>query len=258
MWDPGVYMRFTQERGRPFADLVGQVHARNPTQVVDLGCGPGDLTATLAHLWPGANIVGIDSSPSMIDKARALDSDVRFEVGDLRAWSPGPDTCVVICNAALQWVDGHADLIQSWAGSMPPGSWLAFQVPGNFDASSHRALRGLARSPRWHQRLTDLVRGPDAVLEPHGYADLLLRNGLQINAWETTYLHLLDAPTGHPHPVLRWMEGTALRPIQTTLEPREWTDFRAQLHAELAQQYPTNHAKVAFEFRRVFAVAHVP
>ena len=60
-WDPAKYGQFGDYRDRPFVDLTGRVHADRPVQVVDLGCGPGNLTATLAERWPAADVVGLDS-----------------------------------------------------------------------------------------------------------------------------------------------------------------------------------------------------
>src|SRR5687767_6282038 len=101
MWDPGTYRRFADERSRPFVDLLARVDAAAPREVVDLGCGPGTLTATLAERWPGARVIGIDSSPEMIGQAAA--PGVEFRLGDVADWRPGPATDVVTCNAVLQW-----------------------------------------------------------------------------------------------------------------------------------------------------------
>jgi trans-aconitate 2-methyltransferase len=62
VWDPQRYLVFGDERARPFHDLLAAVGAQNPAEVVDLGCGPGNLTATLAQRWPSARVVGVDSS----------------------------------------------------------------------------------------------------------------------------------------------------------------------------------------------------
>lgn len=70
-WNRQEYLRFAGERGRPFVDLLSRVDAASPSYVVDLGCGPGNLTATLADRWPGAVVEGLDSSPEMIEKGRA-------------------------------------------------------------------------------------------------------------------------------------------------------------------------------------------
>jgi trans-aconitate 2-methyltransferase len=254
MWDPTVYRRFGAERSRPFFDLVARIDADQPRAVVDLGCGPGDLTATLAARWPHARISGVDSAPEMIGQATALDAPVNFRVGDVRDWRPDPDVDVLITNATLQWVPGHRDLLARWAGKLPPGAWLAVQVPGNFDAPSHRALRQVARSAPFAPIAGDLVRD-EPVDDATGYAELLTGVGATVDAWETTYVHLLPFDPAAEHPVLRWMEGTALRPIKAALDDAAWHEFGAVLTAKLAVAYPARHGLVAFPFRRIFVVA---
>lgn len=255
MWDPAVYHRFGSERARPFFDLVGRVGAEKPRAVVDLGCGPGELTATLATRWPGSRVTGLDSSPEMIAKAQALGAPVEFGVADLREWLPGPETDVVITNAALQWVPEHETLIESWARALPSGAWFAMQVPGNFDAPSHRALRAIAYRDPYAGTLGEIVREAP-VDDAAGYAALLTGVGAGVDAWETTYVHLLPE-AGADHPVLRWMEGTALRPVKAALDDAAWADFRAALGARLAAEYPARNGFVAFPFRRIFVVATI-
>ncbi|HEY3003330.1 MAG TPA: trans-aconitate 2-methyltransferase [Kribbellaceae bacterium] len=258
MWDPSVYLSYAGERQRPFGDLLLRVGAEAPRAVVDLGCGPGTLTALLATRWPGARVTGVDSSPEMIAEAHALATPVTFVEGDVRAWRPDPDTDVVVCNATLQWVPGHEALLTRWVAELPAGAWLAFQVPGNFDAPSHRALRALAAEPEWRERLGTVVRDAHPVLDPTGYATLLHAAGCTVDAWETTYLHVLPVTEPGDQPVLRWMEGTALRPVRAALDDAAWTEFRAALGARLDRAYPPRDARVLFPFRRIFVVARVP
>ena len=248
-----MYRRFEAERSRPYDELVARIGAEEPRAVVDLGCGPGELTASLAHRWPGARITGIDSSPEMIAKARGRATAVDFEIGDARDWRPGPDVDVLITNATLQWVPEHRELLDRWVTALPPGAWLAMQVPGNFDAPSHRALRDLAREPAWAARTGDLARD-EPVDDAVGYATRLVGLGAAVDAWETTYVHLLP-DDGDSHPVLRWMEGTALRPFRAVLDDADWAAFRGELTERLAVAYPSRHGMVAFPFRRIFVVA---
>ncbi|MEN3614020.1 trans-aconitate 2-methyltransferase [Plantactinospora sp. ZYX-F-223] len=265
MWDPASYLRYGDERSRPFHDLLARVAAERPRTVVDLGCGPGHLTATLPARWPTARVVGLDSSPEMIAAATRVGapaaanggSGVEFAVADARTWSPGPEVDVVVSNAVLQWVPGHEELLLRWARELTAGCWLAVQVPGNFDAASHRALREVAEAPRWRHLVADLLRAAP-VSDAAGYADLLTGANCAVDAWETTYVHLLPATSGAAdHPVLSWMEGTALRPVRAVLggAGTAWDDFRAALNERLVEAYPVRHGLVQFPFHRVFFVA---
>jgi trans-aconitate 2-methyltransferase len=256
MWDPAVYARYGTERSRPFADLVARIGAQRPRAVADLGCGAGELTAALAQRWPDARVSGVDSSPEMIARAARLGAPVDFRVGDLRDWRPAPDTDVLVTNAALQWVPEHRELLDRWVGELPAGAWIAMQVPGNFDAPSHRALRGVGRRTPYATALADTLREAP-VDDAAGYATRLTALGAVVDAWETTYVHLLPA-TSADHPVLSWMEGTALRPVRARLDDRSWAGFRAELGERLAAAYPVENGLVTFPFRRIFVVARTP
>jgi trans-aconitate 2-methyltransferase len=253
VWDPELYQRFGDERSRPFFDLVGRVAAEAPAAVVDLGCGPGTLTATLARRWPGAQVRGIDSSDEMIEAAQALPGVGRrlsFALGDVRDWKPDGQVDVIVTNAVLQWVPEHLDVVARWAGFLQEGGWLAFQVPGNFDQPSYQALRELAGSDRWRPTLAG-VRFNRQVTDPAQYADLLARAGFEVDAWETTYLHVLHGDD----PVVDWYRGTGLRPVIAALPPDEAAAFLDEYRALMNEAYPAAPYGTLFPFRRVFTVA---
>src|SRR5687768_13237386 len=133
-WDPATYLRYAGERARPFVDLLASVRSASPAVVVDLGCGEGALTASLARRWPGAQVTGVDSSEEMLAAAaaHAEAGRVTFERGDVREWRPSAPVDVLVSNAVLHWVPEHAELLRRWAGELAPGGELAVQVPGNF------------------------------------------------------------------------------------------------------------------------------
>lgn len=253
MWDPARYLAFADHRSRPFFDLVGRVRADAPRRVVDLGCGPGNLTETLVERWPDAVLEAVDSSPEMVAAAR--ERGLPAELGDVCRWQPGEDSDVVVSNAVLQWVPGHEELLVGWVKRLPHGAWLAFQVPGNFGGPSHLRVRELAAAPRWRAPLAGVLRHEHPVLDPEGYAGLLSDAGCEVDAWETTYLQRLTGPD----PVLEWVTGTALRPIRSALDDAAWQEFRAELAPLLRADYPARaDGTTWFPFRRVFAVARVP
>src|SRR4029453_18468340 len=97
VWDPSTYLEFADERSRPFVDLLSRVGAANPQVVVDLGCGPGQLTALLPERGPGAQIRGLACSPEVITQAEKLAGPwVKFQVQDLRDWRPEMPVDVII------------------------------------------------------------------------------------------------------------------------------------------------------------------
>ena len=256
MWDPGQYLRYAGERGRPFFDLIARVGAEDPGYVVDLGCGPGNLTAALGDRWPGAEILGVDNSPEMIAAAQeeaGKRDRLSFALGDIRDWRPGRKVDVLVSNAALQWVPGHMDVIRRWPGLLAPGGWLAFQLPGNFDQPTHAILLDLVQSDRWAPLLGGVALNRQAG-SLTDYLDLLAGEGCSVDAWETTYLHVLQGPD----PVVEWYRGTGLRPVLAALEPGQAEAFVAEYGERVAKAYPAALYGTVLPFRRVFVVAQVP
>jgi trans-aconitate 2-methyltransferase len=252
VWDPSRYSEFAEERSRPFVDLLSRARAVDPKLVVDLGCGSGRLTSSLAERWPGAQIVGLDSSPEMIMRAADFAGPrVRFQLQDLRDWRPETSVDVIISNATLQWVPGHRDLLPFLVSALSPDGWLAFQVPGNFDEPSHELLRRLAADPRYAPMLADVVW--PAAADAASYLDDLVGLGCSVDAWETTYLHVLTGP----NPVFRWISGTGARPVLQALPDDRRAQFVSEYQKLLNEAYPIRRYGTLLPFRRIFVVAHL-
>lgn len=257
IWDPQQYLTFSAYRDRPFFDLTARIGAQRPRRIIDLGCGPGSLTATLAVRWPDADVVGLDSSPEMIRAAGSMaDSPVnlRFELADVGSWQPGAGDDVVVSNAALQWVPGHVELLRTWLERLAPGAWLAFQVPSNFGSPSHQLMRETAASQKFEAELRGVLRHDDAVAEPADYLGLFRNAAFDAEAWETTYSQLLSGPD----PVLEWVRGTGLRPVLQALTPERAADFERVYARKLREAYPATKHGTVFPFRRTFAVGRKP
>jgi trans-aconitate 2-methyltransferase len=267
MWDPAQYLSFADERSRPFFDLTGRIAATSPEYVVDLGCGPGQLTATLAARWPTAQVEGIDSSAEMISAANGMLAEtasiggtggdgagrLSFELGDVAEWKPSRPVDVIVSNALLQWVPGHMELLPRWVSHLTDGGWIAFQLPSNFDQPSHAILSELAASARWRAKLAGARLNRQAG-EPEDYLAVLAGLGLSVDAWETTYLHVLTGPD----PVTEWYKGTGLRPVLSTLGPADAAEFLGEYSTRVRAAYPAASYGTVLPFRRVFVVARKP
>ena len=255
-WDPERYLTYADERGRPFVELVARIGATAPGEVVDLGCGPGNLTGLLAERWPDARVVGLDSSPEMIERAhglrraQGLGRAVTYAVADLREWRPTAPVDVLVSNATLQWVPGHLELLPALVASLASGGWLAFQVPGNFGEPSHTLRAELAAEPDYTAHTLG-VATPSSH-DPAVYYDALAAAGCTVEVWETTYTHVLSGPD----PVFTWVSGTGARPTLQALPDDLRARFEAEFKRRLAAAYPVrDDGTVLLPFRRVFAVA---
>jgi trans-aconitate 2-methyltransferase len=264
-WDAEQYLRHAGDRARPFLDLLARV-PRLPSaapRIADLGCGPGNTTADLlARRWPAARITGYDNSPAMLERAAPLagpaegGGSLDFAFADLADWSPDRTYDLIVSNAALHWVPGHVEALPEWAGALPPGGVLAFQVPYNLDAPVHALMRETAGDPRWADRLRGVLRGGDSVRDPGVYLDLFARRGFAVDVWETTYLHVLPGEDE----VLDWVSGTGLRPVLTALssDPPLRDAFVAAYRDRLREAYPRAPHGTVLPFRRLFCVAVAP
>lgn len=260
MWDPAQYLNFADERSRPFYDLTSRIAATAPGYVADLGCGPGQLTASLAVRWPQAEVLGIDSSAEMISAAQSADygdamcsGRLSFVARDVNDWQPARPVDVIVSNAVLQWVPNHRELLPLWADCLAPAGWLAFQLPGNYDQPTHAVLRELAESARWRDQLVSVQLNRQAG-DPGQYLDVLAGLGLVVDAWETTYLHVLHGPD----PVTEWYKGSGLRPVLAALDAEDGSKFVADYSQQVQAHYPPAPYGTVLPFRRVFVVARRP
>ncbi|MFM7200612.1 MAG: methyltransferase domain-containing protein [Myxococcota bacterium] len=253
MWDPIQYAQFSDERSRPFYDLFGRISGLTPRHAVDLGCGSGELTRLILKRWRGCQVLGLDSSPSMLALAAeyAVPGQLRFEQRDLATWQAQTPLDLVLSNAALQWVPSHERLIPQLASQVAPKGVLAVQMPDNFDAPSHRLVRAVAQDGPWATTLAEF--NERRFVKPLSwYMETLQQLGFSVDAWSTEYFHVLQGAD----PVLEWIRGTALRPYLQRLEGTPWrTAFETTLAETLREAYPATTHGTVFPFRRLFFVA---
>ena len=255
MWDANQYNKFAAERARPSADLLAQVD-RGPNEtreIVDLGCGPGSLTQQLAERWPAAHVVGVDSSSDMLSKARplAIPGRLEFVQADFAQWSPPEPVDFIFSNAALHWIDDHAALLKRLAGWLARGGTLAVQMPNRFDGPVQHAIDEAASDPRWVAQLQGVGLHKGSVRPIEWYARQLQDLGFTVNAWETTYVHVLPGED----PVLEWFRGSGLRPLLARLDGADQRQFSTQLAARFRALYPQRNGTTLFPMPRLFFVA---
>ncbi|HEV7480064.1 MAG TPA: trans-aconitate 2-methyltransferase [Roseiarcus sp.] len=251
-WSATQYVKFEQERTRPVHDLVARIPNAAIARAADIGCGPGNSTEVLRERYPDARIIGLDSSPDMIEAARKRLPDVAFEVADIREWRPKEPLDVILANAVLQWIPDHETLFPALMAKLSPGGALATQMPDNLDEPSHRLMGEVASNGAWAAKLKGATGARTERHLAEWYFRLLRPHAPRVDVWRTTYFH----PLAGAHAVVEWLKGTGLRPFLDPLEESERNAFLAHYEAAIAKAYPAEtDGTVLLPFPRLFVAA---
>jgi len=250
VWDPGLYLKFDRYRRQPAIDLLARIDLAAPTQVFDLGCGPGNVTALLRNRWPDAAVNGIDSSPEMLAQARDAEPAITWIQEDISRFATS-DADLIFSNAAFNWVPDHGELMPRLVAGLAADGVLAVQMPRNYAQPTHtEILECIASKPSW-KRLGALV-SYDHVQPPAFYYDVLAPLVQDLEIWEINYTHILSGDD----PVLSWFSATALQPILGALEGDDRDEFLEAMRARYAAAYPPrSDGNTLFEMQRLFLMA---
>ncbi len=136
------------------ADVLALLDRRGLTPTLgtalDFGCGPGRLSAALAHAG-FARVLGVDVSPTMLATARTLVDDARCEF----LHNPGPNleavatgtvdlvySCRVLQHMPAELAHGY---VREFLRVVTPGGLVVFQLPA--EPASGPAGRAVALLP---------------------------------------------------------------------------------------------------------------
>lgn len=251
-WSPAQYLKFEDERSRPARDLLAAVPLTEVRRAVDIGCGPGNSTELLAERFPGAEIVGLDSSPEMLAAARERLPHVTFVEADISTWAPEAPVDLLYANATFQWVPDHRQVLKRLFAGLPAGGVLAVQMPDNVASEpSHTLMRAAALEGPWAEKFRAPI-ARETIGTPSDYYNLLHGSVARIDIWHTLYNH----PLAGAGAIVEMIRSTGLRPYLARLDQQEQAQFLARYEARLADAYPQlADGRVLLRFPRLFLVA---
>jgi trans-aconitate 2-methyltransferase len=251
-WSARQYLKFEDERTRPPRDLLAQVPLSAPRLAVDLGCGPGNSTELLLERYPDAQVVGLDSSPDMLRKARERLPSCTFVEADIATWTVDPRADLLFANAALQWIPDHLELMRRLLEALPAGGVLAVQMPDNTREPSHLLQREVAAAGPWADNPDVQAAARGDLPPPETYYDLLRPACTRIDIWHSIYNHVMATPQA----IVEWFKGSALQPYLAPLDAAMRIRFLDAYTEKIAAAYkPRVDGKVLLRFPRLFIVA---
>ncbi|MFK7825625.1 MAG: methyltransferase domain-containing protein [Oligoflexales bacterium] len=249
-WNPKQYHLYKNSRNQPALDLMNTLPKDDVLKIVDLGCGPGNVTQQLKARYPNSHVLGIDNSSPMLAQAKENYPQIdwqKLEISDVKG-----SFDLIFSNAALHWLSNHKQLFPNLLELLSPKGTLAIQMPCTKDRRSHICLESLVNDylERFPELKQHMRKNPVCTMEE--YYELLAETGVDVDIWETTYLHVLEGD----NPVLEWMKGSALSPIRGTLKGDDYHSFEKEYGEKLKDYYPINkNFKTFYQVKRIFILA---
>ena len=213
--------------------LLDRAGVREGMKVLDIGCGPGDVSMLAARMvGPSGSVIGVDRSADALEIARKRASErgllnVRFEQGDVASLVHPQAVDVVIGRYILVHMPDPGALLRAASSWLKPGGRLAFhEIDLVGDMYSRPPV------PAWDE-LAGWIIGAFCKALPNADAPLRLtehfvRAGLPV----PELFCEIPLGNGNRSPIYRWMVDTAL-----TLKSRgsgERSQIPANLHVGLA------------------------
>ncbi|MBL1220302.1 methyltransferase domain-containing protein [Chryseobacterium sp. L7] len=244
-WNPEVYNQFKNIRFKPFYDLAELITEEKEMKAVDLGCGTGEQTAILAEKFQSAEFTGIDSSPEMLEKSKALEHErLHFRIASTEEILDANENWdLIFSNAALQWSDNHEELFPKLISKLKMGGQLAVQMPYQPGNTLNKILFELADEEPFRTQLKEWNR-PSAVLTIDEYAQILFDNGLEdLNLSQKVYPIIAE-----DHETLfNFISGSALIPYLERLSEEQQQTFTTEFKKRIALDFPKLPAIYAFK-----------
>ena len=160
-WNPADYAKHSHAQYLWAGEVIAKLDLKGTESVLDIGCGDGKVTALLASHLHSGEVIGIDSSPGMVNSAResfpqSKYQNISFLCMDALDIRFTERFDIVFSNAALHWVQDHATMLKGVFRCLKNHGRIFFQMGGRGNAREILDLAGsLINSGRWQRYFSD-------------------------------------------------------------------------------------------------------
>lgn len=252
-WDAKCYDKFQKERVQPSIDLVNRIMIENPKRIIDVGCGSGMSTKILADRFKNAEIIGLDNSQSMLNKAKQLELNVEWIFKDCNESLEAFDKAdIIFANASLQWLKAQDQVIANWFKALNPRGIMAVQIPLFEQMKMQEILLEIRTKEKWRDYFKEVDAHTYHNFTPEWYYDVVSKYSDEIEMWETDYYNILNGYEA----IIEFSRSTAFRAYLIALAE---TELESEFIEEIFQKVKENYklqadGKIDYKFKRLFIV----
>lgn len=253
-WNPDHYLKFRNERTQPSIDLVNKINIEySPEHIVDIGCGPGNSSQVLLQRWPESRLIGVDSSPAMIEKAKKDFPKQEWILADAISFEPDVKFDIVFSNATIQWIPYHTTLFEKLNNLLSENGVIAIQIPKFQDMAIGQIIQSVSQKNHWKKE----TKGCSELFTYHDfhyYYDLLAGKMKSIDMWETDYIHVMSSHLS----IIDWIKSTGIKPyLDRISEENDKKIFEQDVLTGIKKFYPEQeNGNVLFPFKRLFFIGY--
>lgn len=255
-WNSAQYEKTSELQSAVAVDLIEDLQIKPYENVLDVGCGIGNITMKIASLAFNGQVLGIDASPPMIEKARenlrpSNAGTIRFQVMGAEELQFDKEFDVVFSNSVLHWIKKQDKALQSMRRCLKPGGRIGLQFPIlNTSHPMVRLANKAIHALRLEHNYSDWVFPWYVPVSAAAYRDLLERIHFQnvtVREVETFYT-FERAPTA-----IGFFNSVGL---DLFLQPISSQD-RISLKNEMIRliEHSAAGTKIRLDFHRLFAQA---
>lgn len=255
-WDVKQYEKFEAERIRSSIDLVSRINKKHPQRILDIGCGSGMSTLQLVKRWPGAEVIGVDNSASMLQAAEKLDVSVNWKMKDCdMSLEEFGQFDIIFSNASIQWLTNQEKAIKQWFDRLSEDGTIAVQIPMFQVLEIEKCTKLVSQKKAWGPYFNTMSAPLPSHYEPRAYYNMFCKHAKKIDMWQTDYYHIFESIND----IIEFYKSTALRPYLNQFNTSILQEqFLQDLLEEIRPHYkPQIDNKVIFEFKRLFIIATI-
>ena len=235
------------------ARLIGELDLRGDEHVLDIGCGDGSLTASLADAVPAGSVVGIDSSAGMIEAAiRHERNNLKFRVLDVLDSAYFEEFDVIFSNATLHWIKNHDQLLETLHRALKGHGVIRVNFAGDGNcATLTRVVRTLMASTSF-QASFEGFEWPWYMPSLDTYRELVENSVYSsVEVWG----EIADRYFPDTEAMLKWVDNPSIVPFKQCLDTATGERFHREVAERMTGETKQSDGTCFEQFRRINMIA---